>query len=91
VIIISLRIGAHNRPDGNAVIGLDLRSGEHRKECGLTGAVPNRKASAKSIHIDRINKIYKMTFIFNLVNLVNPVKNFRKLVRVAAGTMIKAP
>ncbi len=37
--------------------------------------------------VDRIDKIYKMLFIFHLVN---PVKKISELVRVAAGTMIKA-
>ena len=42
----------------------------------LTGAVSNCTTSANPRHSDRINKIYKILFVFNLVNLVNPVKKF---------------
>ncbi len=56
----------------------------------LCGPKQDRTASARPKYLDRINKIYKMLLVFNLVNLVNHVKKFRHRLRVAAGTMIKA-
>ena len=84
---------AHQRFEKTAanrrVVGmgcLDRRFGQHRQERGLTGAVPNRTASMKPRYLDRINKIYKMSFVFNLVNLVNLVKKFPDRLRIAAGS-----
>jgi len=40
------------------------------------GGGPEPYGERKAKNLDRINKIYKMLFVFNLVNLVNPVKKF---------------